>query len=226
MPFLNKAHHPNSRSLYWRLFQTVEWDIRSRALKLSRLGLFPRLFGQDISKVFKQKYHGNLTLVPRFTAMQTFGLKALANPTKSDMENYLKHGQIAAWPYLTVIADMIRLERGLDDCLARLQDRRRVLIPDWDDVESITSAPSMSKGVRFLGSGREAERLKQKVMKLERENFSLKMKLEEMQHKLGEPDLDGETKENTEVMSRSASAGSLVLSEREVWSLLKLQNRS
>jgi predicted acylesterase/phospholipase RssA len=226
MPFLNKAHHPNSRSLYWRLFQTVEWDIRSRALKLSRLGLFPRIFGQDISKVFKQKYHGNLTLVPRFTAMQTFGLKALANPTKSDMENYLTHGQIAAWPYLTVIADMIRLERGLDDCLARLQDQRRVLIPDWDDVESLTSAPSMSKGVRFLGSGREADRLKQKVMKLERENFSLKMKLEEIQHKLGEPDLNCETKENTEILSRSASAGNLVLSEREVWSLIKLKNRS
>jgi hypothetical protein len=51
-------------------------------------------------KVFKQKYHGNLTLVPRFTAMQTFGLAALVNPTVNDMENYLKFGQIAAWPYL------------------------------------------------------------------------------------------------------------------------------
>jgi hypothetical protein len=51
-------------------------------------------------KVFKQKYHGNLTLVPRFTAMQTFGLAALANPSVKDMEQYLKFGQIAAWPYL------------------------------------------------------------------------------------------------------------------------------
>jgi len=100
LPFLNKAHHPNTRSLYWRIFQTMEWDIRNRALKLSRLGLFPKLFGQDISKVFKQKYHGNLTLVPRFTAMQTFGLKALVNPTFKDMEGYLKFGQIAAWPFL------------------------------------------------------------------------------------------------------------------------------
>lgn len=100
VPFLNKAHHPNKRSLYWRLFQTMEWDIRNRALKLSRLGLFPRIFGQDMSKVFKQKYHGNLTLVPRFTAMQTFGLKALVNPTVREMDGYLKYGQIAAWPFL------------------------------------------------------------------------------------------------------------------------------
>jgi len=209
MPFLNKAHHPNSRSVYWRLFQTVEWDIRNRALKLSKLGLFPRLFGQDISKVFKQKYHGNLTLVPRFTAMQTFGLKALANPTKSDMENYLKYGQIAAWPYLNVIADMIRLERGLDDCLARLQERRRVLIPDWDDVESIASAPStaLTKGVRFLGSGRDSERLKQKVMKLERKNFSLKMQVEELQRKLNASEHNDESKENAD----RASVGALAL---------------
>jgi TAG lipase / steryl ester hydrolase / phospholipase A2 / LPA acyltransferase len=100
VPFMNKSHHPNKTSLYWRLFQTMEWDIRNRALKLGRLGLFPRLFGQDMSKVFKQKYHGNLTLVPRFTAMQTFGLKALVNPTVRDMEGYLKYGQIAAWPFL------------------------------------------------------------------------------------------------------------------------------
>lgn len=85
VPLLNKTHHPNARSLYWRLFQTAEWDIRGRVLKLSRLGLFPHIFGQDISKVFQQKYHGNLTIVPRFTTMQTIGLKVLANPTMADM---------------------------------------------------------------------------------------------------------------------------------------------
>ena len=73
-PFLNKDHHPNTRSAYWNFFQLIEWDIRNRALKLGRLGLFPKIFGQDISKVFKQKYHGNLTLVPRFTAAQTVRL--------------------------------------------------------------------------------------------------------------------------------------------------------
>jgi predicted acylesterase/phospholipase RssA len=221
IPLLNKAHHPNSRSLYWRLFQTVEWDIRSRALKLSRLGLFPRIFGQDISKVFKQKYHGNLTLVPRFTTMQTFGLKALSNPTVHDMENYLKYGQIAAWPYVRVIADMIRLERALDDCLARLQERRRVLSPDWDDVESITSAPSVAvKGVRF--TGREAERLKQKVLVLERENFNLKHQLDNLKHQLENP--PGETEENDDLSLMSTSSGvSLPLSEKEVRNLHRNQ---
>ena len=229
VPFLNKEHHPNSRSLYWRLFQTVEWDIRNRALKLSRLGLFPRIFGQDISKVFKQKYHGNLTLVPRFTAMQTFGLKALSNPTVRDMENYLKYGQIAAWPYINVISDMIRLERGLDDCLARLHERRRVLSPDWDDVESITSAPSTAggnykntKGVRFF-AGREAERLKHKVMKLERENFALKTQLEELTRQMEVNNQDGNNEHHLSPTLSSSSVASLPLCEKGVWELLRMQ---
>ena len=103
LPFLNKAHHPDKKSLYWKLFQNFEWDIRNRALQLSRLGLFPKMFGQDVSKIFKQKYHGNLTLVPRFTPAQTFGLKTLSNPSVEDMEGYLKYGQIATWPYLKYV---------------------------------------------------------------------------------------------------------------------------
>jgi TAG lipase/steryl ester hydrolase/phospholipase A2/LPA acyltransferase len=30
LPFLNKEHHPDVKSFYWRLFQTIEYDIRSR----------------------------------------------------------------------------------------------------------------------------------------------------------------------------------------------------
>ena len=104
LPFLHKAHHPNTKSFYWRAFQTCEWDIRNRVLNLSRLGLFPKIFGQDVSKVFKQKYHGDLTLVPKFTTMQVFGLQSLVNPTYDDMALYLQNGQSSAWPYLRYVA--------------------------------------------------------------------------------------------------------------------------
>jgi hypothetical protein len=197
VPFLNKEHHPNQKSLYWRLFQTIEWDIRSRALKLSRLGLFPRIFGQDITKIFKQKYHGNLTIVPRFTTMQTFGLKALSNPTVKDMDGYLKYSQIATWPYLNVIRDMIRLEKALDDCLSRLEARIRAMHPEseWstnDDIESIESssifASSAGHRVRIVGRpsngatlrDRDNERLRRLVSGLERENQKLRDELERL----------------------------------------------
>jgi hypothetical protein len=211
VPFLNKEHHPNQKSLYWRLFQTIEWDIRSRALKLSRLGLFPRIFGQDVSKIFKQKYHGNLTIVPRFTTMQTFGLKALSNPTVKDMEGYLKYSQIATWPYLNAIRDMIRLEKSLDDCLARLEARMRMLNPDvdWsnqDDIESIESSSVVASvnRVRIIGRpstgmtlrDRDAERLRRCVSGLERENQHLREELEQLQRQLaGKQNGEGSTNE-------------------------------
>lgn len=56
VPFLNKEQI--TKSSYRKLFQTIEWDIRSRALKLSGLGLFPKVFGQDISK-FRHSLYRN-----------------------------------------------------------------------------------------------------------------------------------------------------------------------
>jgi predicted acylesterase/phospholipase RssA len=240
VPFLNKAHHPNPKSLYWRLFQTVEWDIRSRALKLSRLGLFPRIFGQDISKVFKQKYHGNMTIVPRFTTMQTFGLQALSNPTVEDMEGYLKYGQIATWPFLNAIRDMLRLEKALDDCLARLEGRMRCLHPDFersntDDVESISSSVAASSGgghrVRIVGpppigmSLRETERMRQKVTGLEHENESLRQEIRRLQKLLTEQGLDAGRMviETRQERNERGSERSLLSegSEGAIWNLMR-----
>lgn len=244
VPFLNKEHHPNQKSLYWRLFQTIEWDIRSRALKLSRLGLFPRMFGQDVSKIFKQKYHGNLTIVPRFTTMQTFGLKSLSNPTVKDMEGYLKYSQIATWPYLNAIRDMIRLEKSLDDCLTHLDARMRTLSPDgdWsnhDDIDSVESSsvvPSCTANrVRIIGrppSGltmrdRDYERLRRRMSGLERENQQLREELErhQKQRKQNDQSTDDSRQEkderesqNTVITDRSS------LSERSegaIWNLVR-----
>ena len=190
VPFLRKAHHPDSASFYWRLFQTMEWDIRNRALKLSRLGLFPKVFGQDVSRVFKQKYHGNLTIVPRFTTMQTLGLKALSNPTVEDMEGYLKYGQQATWPFLNAIRDTMRLEKELDDCLSQLERRVREINPEadilsFDDVESMTSASflgSSTSRVRIIGKPKEfdpvEDSMRQRMTMLEDENKALRDKLE------------------------------------------------
>ena len=194
LPFLNKAHHPSKKSLYWRTFQTCEWDIRNRVLNLGRLGLFPRFFGQDISKVFKQKYHGNLTLVPRFTTRQVFGLQALVNPSVEDMKVYLKNGQMAAWPYLTVIKDMIRLECKIDRCIAHLEERYHALAPDYDAVRrwnddadsvSVSSTVSVANRLRYASAGRETELLRQKVHILERDNVSLRQQIQQLQRALG-----------------------------------------
>jgi len=187
LPFLRKAHHPNSDSPYWRIFQTCEWDMRNRALNLSRFGLFPKIFGQDISKVFKQKYHGNLTLVPRFTTMQTFGLNSLSNPTVKDMENYLQNGQAAAWPYLSVIKEMLRLETSIDNCISRLTERIQQGSIDLQHVNNdlMSDTASYTSRAFMFSSHRETELLKEKVKDLEIDNFKLKQKIEQMNRALG-----------------------------------------
>jgi len=244
--------------------------IRSRALKLSRLGLFPKVFGQYISKIFKQKYHGNLTIVPRFTTTQTFGLKALSNPTVKDMEVYLKYSQIvscgdrsethcdvtngcllpilppshmtflyflslkATWPYLNAIRDMIRLEKSLDDCLARLEARMRILSPegDWsnqDDVESIETrsimASSSTNRVRIIGRplnghsfarDRDVEHLRLENQKLREEVDRLRQQLSEKDGQSNES-TSGEEKKERDPAATSVSDGG----EGLVWNLVR-----
>jgi len=174
LPFLHKPHHPKTNSFYWGVFQTCEWDIRNRALNLSRLGLFPKIMGHDISKVFKQKYHGDITLVPRFTRMQLLGMKALVNPTVEDMEQYLQNGQSAAWPYVGVMKEVLRIEKAVDRCMARLNERKR-FPDDWDEIESITSMTQSTRSRPYASSARrEIELLKEKILALELENMDLR----------------------------------------------------
>mmetsp|Transcript_11508 Transcript_11508/g.24570 ORF Transcript_11508/g.24570 Transcript_11508/m.24570 type:complete len:1054 (+) Transcript_11508:172-3333(+) len=188
VPFLNKAHHPNINTLYWKMFQMCMWDVRSRVLNLSQLGLFPKIFGQDLSKMFKQKYFGKLTLVPRFTTMQLFGLKVLSNPTVSDMTVYLQNGQLAAWPFLRVLKEMLRFERAIDAGLAKL-DKRLLSVADFphpnDDGDSLSSAVGTTYRARLPGLGREAELLKEKVRGLEQENKQLRMQVTRLQRSMG-----------------------------------------
>lgn len=182
IPFLHKAYHPSTKSLYWKLFQILEWDIRSRALNLARLGLFPRIFGQDVSDVFKQKYHGNITLVPKFTMMQVFGLQILSNPSVQDMELYLESGQKSAWPYLESIKIMLRLEKAIDSCLLSLQDRYRSYPEDLQtgaDLDSLSSCSFAVSADQRYGSSRDKELLKLKIKGLEAENAILRKKLKE-----------------------------------------------
>lgn len=165
--------------------------------------------------------------------MQTFGLKALANPTVKDMEGYLRYGQIAAWPYLGVLHDMIRLEHALDKALARLEERWRNLTPDmdWsyrdgDDVESIASSShplSSIRRIQFSTSVREAECLKQKVISLERENQTLKQELERMKGMLRQHGFSIEEPESGEEKKEVAADGessTLSLDEKDVWKLV------
>ena len=122
-------------------------------------------------------------------------MKALSNPTVEDMKIYLKNGQAAAWPYLTVIGDMIRVETKIDECITRLEERYHAMSPDYDalrrwnnddaDSISISSTVSVANRFRMASAKRETELLRQKVHTLERENVALRRQVTQLQHSLG-----------------------------------------
>ena len=168
VPFIKKEHSPGLKSTYWKVFQMLEWDIRSRVLQLSRLGLFPRFFGQDISKIFKQKYHGNVTLVPKMNMMQIIGVKALLNPTIKDMEHYLRKGQECVWPYCKLIKHMLIHEEALQNAISALESELKTL-----------EGGKVTRGnrPRSLSEAREVELLKDTVLRQEKEIAVLKKQL-------------------------------------------------
>jgi predicted RNase H-like nuclease (RuvC/YqgF family) len=127
----------------------------------------------------------------------------------------------------SVIKDMIRLERAIDECLEALDERQRLLSPelDWshydgDDIESIASSSRQSSAMsgRFFGFGREQEHLKKKVHTLEEENRELKRQLEEMRRQ--QQNLSNEEVPNDDEQPQQVS-----LTEKVVWNLVRRNSR-
>ena len=166
-----KSHHPKKESVFWRAFQYFEWDIRNRVLTLSRLGLLPKLFGQDVSKIFKQKYSGNITLSPHMGFGQIFGIKALLNPDVEDMRHYLTRGAEAAWPFIRAVKHSLRMEVALREAVARLD---AAMMADGGGGDVVTRGRSYSGEIREAGA-REGEMLRGRILELEQENQRLKV---------------------------------------------------
>ncbi len=136
----------------------------------------------------------------------------------------------------SVLRDMLRFEHTIDKTLARLEERWRMLTPDmdWsqydgDDVESLASSslPPVRR-IHFAGGGvRESERLKRKVISLERENQSLRQDLDRAIELLEQQGISGEkfasssSEEKKEATTASLDSNTNPsLDEKDVWRLV------
>jgi len=164
VPFLNKAHHPLSDSMYWKAWEIIGMDLRSRVLSLSKLGLFPKLFGNDVSKVFKQSYTSQVTIIPKMRLSDVLGFQAFLNPTVGDMRHYLRSGEEATYPYVRCIQHLTRVERCVKDGIESLE--RELGEGDVGGLED------EGKGERG-----EVEKLKERLRDVEAENKELKAQL-------------------------------------------------
>lgn len=68
----------------------IDLDLRHRSLILAKMELLPKLYGQDVSALFKQKYHGNVTIVPDMRVEDSLGIKAILQPSLEDMRIYIR----------------------------------------------------------------------------------------------------------------------------------------
>ena len=108
------------------------------------------------------------------------------------MDNYLQNGQLAAWPFLRILQEMLRIERSIDAGLAKLVYRLKSISSGFDatlpndDIDSLSSsAIAATYRARLPGLGREAELLKEKVGALELENKELRQVVMRLQRSLG-----------------------------------------
>ncbi len=65
-----------------------------------------------------QRYLGDVTI--RFPFRPQAYLRVLSNPSLAGLAEYVALGQQATWPVLPMIADLTRVSRTFDDCLALL----------------------------------------------------------------------------------------------------------
>jgi hypothetical protein len=104
---------PSGSVLLKDMLSALDLDLRHRSVILSKMGLMPKLYGHDISSVFKQVYHGNVTIVPQMKVEESLGVKAIMHPSKEDMRAYIRGGRKASWPHLRRVKHLLCLEASL-----------------------------------------------------------------------------------------------------------------
>lgn len=154
----------SAASFAQQMMTAVDLDLRHRTQVLSQLGFMPKLYGQDISRIFNQKYHGNVTIVPDMILSETFGVNAILNPTIEDMTRYIRGGQLATWPHIERIHHMIAVESAVYECMEELLSRRanlrnagalgppRSLQRDTSETGSVLGSTSVSDFIIYGSS--------------------------------------------------------------------------
>lgn len=64
VPFVKQASLRSNRSFLRRLQDQLASSMKSGLIDMANLGLIPRLFRQDVSSMFAQRFSGNVTIKP------------------------------------------------------------------------------------------------------------------------------------------------------------------
>lgn len=119
VPFVSiDVDHPSLRNSMFRAIEEfLTTDIRHRIGMLGSLGIFPKIYGQQFSQWFAQSFIGTVTITPNLIGMEAIGIKAISNPSESDLKRYLSGGARSAFPKIQYIKHLCQIEKCLDSCL-------------------------------------------------------------------------------------------------------------
>jgi predicted acylesterase/phospholipase RssA len=122
VPFLqdNIRRRKGLGSLVGELVKTAGRDV----VKVSRDHLGSYAAGRVVDKlntVLQQRYSGDVTIFPHQSASQL--MRMIANPSATDIAQYIRDGERATWPKIERIRMQTRISRSFEDCLQWLKTR-------------------------------------------------------------------------------------------------------
>eukprot|EP00158_Paraphelidium_tribonemae_P004879 Partr_v1_DN27029_c0_g1_i1_m29364 putative patatin-like phospholipase domain-containing protein len=110
--------HSHRRGQGWRggflvssLEHSIKLDLKKWLRILRDLELLPRIFSQDWSQIWLQKFDGSITILPN--AAWADYLHLLNDPTRERMERYIDKGMRSTWPKLKMIENRFRIESSI-----------------------------------------------------------------------------------------------------------------
>ena len=69
-----------------------------------------------------QEYRGDINIYYPMTLESVS--KIMTNPTQEEFEDYIRKGELATWPKITFIRDQMHLNKVLEGCIKKLQDKK------------------------------------------------------------------------------------------------------
>ncbi|KAL1515922.1 hypothetical protein AB1Y20_002536 [Prymnesium parvum] len=113
------SHTAKVHGSFRRLESALTEDVLHRLRTLAKLRMLPAIYGADIKQAVKQKYTGDVTILPHLGG-PTALLRMVQNPTKQMMHTYIANGKAAAFKQMSHIKHLLALEQELNVSLASL----------------------------------------------------------------------------------------------------------
>ncbi len=83
------------------------------------MDLLPKIMGADLSRIWLQRFYGNLTIIPPRPQFSDI-INLLEDPGEMRLEKFIRNGESATWPKLLIIKNRLLIEKNIKKHLQSL----------------------------------------------------------------------------------------------------------